>query len=108
MLAELHRRPQLTQEPHPGTGVLRSLGIEALGALFVTAGVVILGFYSAIAGWTLRYAFEALIGGVAADSASRFEAIATGTPAVFSHLAFMAVTAAVVSRGIRSCSSGSR
>jgi len=75
---------------------------KPLGALFVAAGFVILSYYSVIAGWTVRYALEGLTVGFPDDSGAHFEAIATGIPAVLWHVAFMAVTALVVSRGIRS------
>jgi NSS family neurotransmitter:Na+ symporter len=102
MLAELTVGRSSRRSPIQALVYFGGSAWKPLGALFVTAGVVILGYYSVIAGWTVRYAFEALTGGFAADSAARFEAVATGTPAVLWHLAFMAVTAAVVSRGIRS------
>ncbi len=72
-----------------------------LGALFVVSGVVILAYYSVIAGWTLRYAAEALWSGFPADAPARFEAVATGGDAALWHLGFMALTVVVVSGGIR-------
>ncbi len=102
MLAELTVGRSSRRSPIQALVYFGGSAWKPLGVLFVTAGVVILGYYSVIAGWTVRYAVEALTGGFAADSAAHFEAIATGTPAVLWHLAFMAVTAAVVSRGIRS------
>jgi NSS family neurotransmitter:Na+ symporter len=74
---------------------------KPLGLLFVLSGVVILSYYSVIAGWTVRYAVEALGGGFAQDSAARFELVATGTPAVLWHVGFMAVTGVVVAGGVR-------
>jgi NSS family neurotransmitter:Na+ symporter len=102
MLAELTVGRSARRSPIQALVYFGGPAWKPLGALFVTAGVVILGYYSVIAGWTVRYAFEAIPGGFAEDSAARFQAIATGTPAVLWHVAFMAVTAAVVSRGIRS------
>jgi NSS family neurotransmitter:Na+ symporter len=61
-----------------------------------------LSYYSVIAGWTVRYALEGVAVGFPEESGAHFDAIATGVPAVLWHLGFMAVTALVVSRGIRS------
>jgi len=72
-----------------------------LGWIFVAAGTLILAYYSVIAGWTLRYAFEAMFVGFAEDAGARFDAIATGGPAIAWHLVFLAVTTWVVMRGIR-------
>jgi NSS family neurotransmitter:Na+ symporter len=73
-----------------------------LGVLCVAAGAVILSYYSVIAGWTVRYAVEAVAGGFNAESGAHFEAVSSGAPAVLWHLGFMAVTAFVVAGGIRS------
>lgn len=102
MLAELTVGRSSHRSPIQALVYFGGSAWKPLGALFVTAGVVILGYYSVIAGWTVRYAVEAFTGGFAEDSAARFGVIATGTRAVFWHLGFMAVTAAVVSVGIRS------
>lgn len=72
-----------------------------LGALFVASGFLILGYYSVIAGWTARYALEAVVQGFPADAGSHFESLATGAPAVAWHLAFMAVTVIVVAGGVK-------
>ncbi|MDX1649044.1 MAG: sodium-dependent transporter [Myxococcota bacterium] len=73
-----------------------------LGALFVLTGVVILAYYGVIAGWTLRYAVEALWSGFPADAGAHFEGrVAEGWDAVGWHVVFMVATAWVVSGGIR-------
>lgn len=72
-----------------------------LGWVFVAAGTLILSYYSVIAGWTVRYAVEAVAMGFADDPGGRFGAIATGGPAIAWHLGFLAVTTFVVMRGIR-------
>ena len=74
---------------------------KPLGLLFVVAGFVILAYYSVIAGWTFRISVEALTGGFASDAGAHFEHIASGWPALFWHLGFMAITVGVVSGGIR-------
>ncbi len=71
-----------------------------LGVVFVAAGFLILSYYGVIAGWTLRYAATSLWGGFEAGSAERFGEIATGWDAFGLHVAFMAGTIAVVSRGV--------
>jgi NSS family neurotransmitter:Na+ symporter len=72
-----------------------------LGGLFVFAGLVILAYYSVIAGWTVRYSLESIAVGFPADAGAHFGDIASGWPALGWHLCFMAVTVAVVSGGIR-------
>ena len=73
-----------------------------LGGLFVLAGLVILAYYSVIAGWTLRYSVDAVMGGFPADAGAHFGRISSGWPALCWHLVFMAITTLVVSGGIRS------
>ena len=102
MLAELTVGRSARRSPVQALVHFGGSAWKPLGVLFVAAGVVILSYYSVIAGWTVRYALEGLAVGFPEDSAAHFEAIATGTPAVLWHIAFMAVTALVVSRGIRS------
>lgn len=72
-----------------------------LGALFVASGFLILGYYSVIAGWTVRYALGALFAGWAADPGAYFETVATGGAAIFWHLVFMGVTITVVLGGVK-------
>jgi len=72
-----------------------------LGIVFILAGVVILGYYSVIAGWTVRYAVETAAFGFAEDSGAYFSSLAFGTEALVWHLGFMLLTAVVVSGGIR-------
>ena len=72
-----------------------------LGALFVAAGFLILAYYSVIAGWTMRYAFEALFIGLPTDAAAHFGEISTGAQAISWHLLFMAVTIVIVAGGVR-------
>ena len=72
-----------------------------LGALFAFCGLAILSYYSVIAGWTMRYSFDALRGAIPEDAAGYFGAVGTGIPAVGTHLLFMAITVAIVLRGIQ-------
>jgi NSS family neurotransmitter:Na+ symporter len=101
MLAELTVGRSARRSPIQALVYFGGPAWKPLGVLFVTAGVVILGYYSVIAGWTVRYALEALVGGFADDSAAHFEAVASGAPAVLWHVGFMVLTAVVVSGGIR-------
>ncbi len=74
---------------------------KLLGVVFVSAGFLILAYYGVIAGWTLRYAGEALMG-FAPDTAGHFGEIAAGAPAFGFHVVFMAVTIGIVLGGVSS------
>jgi neurotransmitter:Na+ symporter, NSS family len=85
-------------------GSLRKLGGEGwsrMGYLFVLAGLLILAYYSVIAGWTVRYAFESALTGFPGSPAEHFGEVAAGPQAVAFHLGFMVLTIAVVMGGIR-------
>ena len=101
MLAELTVGRSARRSPIQALVYFGGSAWKPLGVLCVTAGVFILAYYSVIAGWTVRYAVEAAAIGFAEDSGRHFESIATGTPAVLWHVAFLAVTATVVAGGIR-------
>jgi neurotransmitter:Na+ symporter, NSS family len=101
MLCELTvgRRAQLSP-----MGALRKLGGDGwalFGLLFVAAGFLILSYYSVIAGWTMRFAFEAAATGFAADPGAHFDAISSGGGAVGWHLVFMVLTIGIVMGGIQ-------
>jgi NSS family neurotransmitter:Na+ symporter len=76
-----------------------------LGWMGVTAGVLILSYYSVIAGWASAYVFKAIFGGFSSDAmqvkASFDELIASPVQLVFWHTAFMIATMSVVMRGVR-------
>lgn len=74
---------------------------KAGGIWFVASGFLILSYYSVIAGWTLRYTLNALIGGFEPDTGAHFDAVSQGTGAVVGHLVFMGATSLIVSRGIK-------
>jgi len=85
-------------------GALRELGGRGwvpLGGLFVTAGFLILSYYSVIAGWTARYAAEAATVGFAPDPGAHFGEISQGRDAMAWHLGFMVLTIAIVMGGIQ-------
>ena len=74
-----------------------------LGVLFAFCGFGILSYYSVIAGWTMRYALDAVRGMIPADpdgAAAYFTSVGTGLPAVITHLLFMGFTIFIVVRGI--------
>lgn len=72
-----------------------------LGYVFTLAGLLILAYYSVIAGWTLRYALESLTIGFPQNAGEHFGTIAAGPSAVGFHLFFMAATVFIVMGGIR-------
>jgi NSS family neurotransmitter:Na+ symporter len=72
-----------------------------LGWLFVVSGLGILCYYSVIAGWTMRYAFDAIRNAIPSDTSAYFGMVASGWDAVGWHLLFMAITIAVVAGGVK-------
>ena len=77
--------------------------VEGLGVL---TGLVILSFYSVVAGWTLRYVWLAVTGtfsGVDAHTVSSIftDFIATGPLVTVHHLVFIAITVWIVAGGIQ-------
>ena len=73
---------------------------KPLGALFVATGFLILSYYSVIAGWTVRYAGEALLVGMPEDPAGHFAHMSQGFPAFLFHLGFMGLTMGIVAGGV--------
>jgi NSS family neurotransmitter:Na+ symporter len=105
MLAELAIGRHTQRNP---VGAFRALAPGsawvAIGALGVLAGVVILSFYSVIAGWTIAYIFKTITGafGPGADTAAIFAGVAANpTAAISYHLIFMVITIFVVVGGVR-------
>ncbi len=83
---------------------VRRLGGSAwgpLGMLFVFCGFGILSYYSVIAGWTVRYAVDALRGAIPSDAAAYFTAVSVGGDALIAHLLFMAATIFIVMSGVK-------
>ncbi len=75
-----------------------------LGFLFAFCGFGILSYYSVIAGWTMRYAFDSVRGAMptaAADAGNYFNSVGTGVPAIITHLLFMGITIFVSIGGIK-------
>ncbi len=93
---------RLTQES-PARAV-RRLGGPAwgpLGLLFVFCGFGILSYYSVIAGWTMRYAVDAVRNAIPSDTGAYFGAVSVGFDALAAHLLFMAATIFIVMRGVK-------
>jgi len=77
---------------------------KPVGVLFAFCGLGILSYYSVIAGWTMRYALDAVRGVLPADAAGAgdyFGSVGVGTPSIITHLIFMAITITVVTGGIK-------
>ncbi|MFW5444315.1 MAG: sodium-dependent transporter [Methylococcaceae bacterium] len=110
MIAETMMGRRGRQSP---INTLTSLSTEAnanknwhfLGWMGVIAGVLILSYYSVIAGWASAYVFKAIFGGFSADAtqvkASFDGLIASPVQLVFWHTLFMIATMSVVMRGVR-------
>ncbi|HEX9691872.1 MAG TPA: sodium-dependent transporter [Gemmatimonadales bacterium] len=105
MLAELTIGRNTQKNP---VGAFRALAPRSawivVGGLGVVAGVVILSFYSVIAGWTLAYIWKSATGAFppGADTATIFAGVAASpVPAIGYHLLFMAITVSVVIGGVR-------
>jgi NSS family neurotransmitter:Na+ symporter len=105
MLAELTIGRHTQRNP---VGAFRALAPKsawvAVGALGVLAGVVILSFYSVIAGWTIAYIWKSATGAFppGADTAAIFASVAASPlNAIGFHLLFMAITVYVVVGGVR-------
>jgi NSS family neurotransmitter:Na+ symporter len=84
-------------------GAVRKLGGRAwapLGYLLILTPMIILAYFSVIAGWALRYMFGEA-GNTGLAPAANFEAVSTGLPAIAWHLAIMALTVLIVVFGIR-------
>ena len=80
---------------------------ELIGWMGILAGILILSFYSVIAGWTISYIFKSLTGSfiliTAAGSSAKFESfISDPEKLILWHTIFMILTCYIVSRGIKS------
>ncbi len=76
-----------------------------LGWMGVIAGILILSYYSVIAGWASAYVFKAFFGGFSSDAtvvkATFDNLLASPVQLVFWHTLFMVATMSVVSRGVK-------
>ncbi|HET6340726.1 MAG TPA: sodium-dependent transporter [Gemmatimonadota bacterium] len=105
MLAELTIGRRTQRNP---VGAFRALrpgsAWVALGGFGVFTGLMILSFYSVVAGWTMAYVVKIATGGIGpgVDTALVFAGVA-GNPlsAIGWHLAFMTLTVLIVVGGVR-------
>ncbi len=105
MLAELIIGRRTQRNP---VGAFKALAPDSawvvVGGLGVLTGVVILSFYSVIAGWTLAYILKAITGTfvASADTAAIFDGVAgSGVASIGWHFVFMIITILVVIGGVR-------
>ncbi len=80
---------------------------ELVGWMGIAAGILILSFYSVIAGWTLSYIIKSITGSfvliTAAGSTAKFETfISDPEKLILWHTLFMILTCYIVSKGIKS------
>jgi NSS family neurotransmitter:Na+ symporter len=80
---------------------------ELVGWMGILAGILILSFYSVIAGWTISYIFKSLTGSfvliTAAGSSTKFESfVSDPEKLILWHTIFMILTCFIVSKGIKS------
>jgi NSS family neurotransmitter:Na+ symporter len=93
---------RLTQQS-PAVAVRRLAGPAwaPLGWLFVFCGLGILAYYGVIAGWTMRYAADAVRNAIPDDTGAYFGQVASGWDAVAWQLVFMTLTIVVVAGGVK-------
>ncbi|MCU0976113.1 MAG: sodium-dependent transporter [Steroidobacteraceae bacterium] len=72
-----------------------------VGWLGAVGSLLILSYYSVIAGWTVRYALEALFVGFPGDTGAHFGAVSAGGSAAAFHVGFMVATLLIVMAGIK-------
>lgn len=89
------------QSPAVSIKRLAGAGWAPLGWLFVFCGVGILAYYGVIAGWTMRYALDAVRNAIPSDTGAYFGQVASGWDAVGWQVAFMVLTIVVVARGVK-------
>src|SRR5690606_20564271 len=83
----------------------RSRHWRLVGGMGVLAGILILSYYSVIAGWTLAYTWKSAVGTFAGATpelvGATFERFTqNGISVAISHTLFMAITIWVVARGV--------
>jgi len=72
-----------------------------LGWMFVFCGFGILSYYSVIAGWTMRYAVDAVRNAIPSDTGAYFGTVSAGADALVAHVLFLIMTIFIVARGIK-------
>lgn len=71
-----------------------------VGILGLATAILLLSYYAVIAGWAVRYFLEAATVPYFEDASAHFGAIAIGPGAILFHFLFMAITTAIVWRGV--------
>ena len=85
-------------------GALREFGGRSwqyVGGIFLLVGIVILSFYSVVAGWVLRYFLASLTGAYVDDPGAYFAQISIGWDAVLFHAIFILAVIAIVALGVQ-------
>lgn len=74
-----------------------------VGYIGIIASLMILSFYSVVAGWTLEYFFQSVRGALAdaQDYHVRFESFSSGWRCVFWTVAFLLINFLIVKRGVQ-------
>jgi NSS family neurotransmitter:Na+ symporter len=93
---------RLTQESP--ARALRRLGgprWAPLGWLFVACGFGILSYYAVIAGWTMRYAWDAVRNAIPSDTTAYFTTVSEGPDALAWYVLFMSLTIGIVYGGVK-------
>lgn len=101
MLAELTIGRGAQRSPIQALAHYGGSAWKPLGGVFVASGFLILSYYGVIAGWTVRYAGDALLSGFPTDPGAYFAEVSEGWDSFVYALGFMGLTVFVVSRGIR-------
>lgn len=70
------------------------------GYIALGAAILLLSYYSVIAGWAIRYFFESAFAPYFDDAAGYFTSIAFGPSALLFHVLFMAITIVIVMGGV--------
>ncbi len=70
------------------------------GILAALTAMLLLSYYSVIAGWSVRYMLDAFFAPYFDDAGGYFADISEGPQAVLFHFLFMAATLAIVTRGV--------
>jgi NSS family neurotransmitter:Na+ symporter len=71
-----------------------------VGFLGLITAILLLSYYSVIAGWALRYLFASFTGPFFGNETGYFSDISFGPGAILFHLAFMAITVGILFRGV--------
>jgi NSS family neurotransmitter:Na+ symporter len=78
----------------------RTKGWSFVGVIALATAVLLLAYYSVIAGWGLRYLLASFTGEWSSDPGAFFDDINEGVGAMWMHLAFMAITVGILLRGV--------